>query len=283
MMKKTIFYSVLFLMMTIPSLAHGADFYFERSTKNSSSGENQLVLKLKTGRDNVNAVSGKIEIPTGVEVSKINTGSSVVLIWLDQPRPAKTVVFSGITPGGFQGDVTLFTLSYSTKLKGDDVLKVTEGEVIRNDGSGSLIVNTSKPFSFALPYTQSTSTEDKDTVAPEIFTIALGQESMSFDGSYFASFAAQDKKSGVEKYEWAHTMFFEPGMTDWQQTVSPVVLSKAVYFQKIFIKATDGEGNSRVVLVDGPYRYTLLWIGIILVLTVLCVLFFVRPSLYRSS
>jgi hypothetical protein len=282
MMKKITFYSVFLCVMFIPYFVHGADFYFERSLSNVSTGESQLVLKLKTGIDNINAVAGKVEVPEGMKVTKINTGSSAVLIWIDQPRAGKTITFSGITPGGFQGNVTLFSLGYTANKNVNKVLTVTETEVIRNNDSGSVVASKSLPFTLNSSYTQSTSTEDKDITAPEPFTIVLGQDDASFNGSYFASFAAQDKKSGVQKYEWAHTLFFSPGGGDWQETMSPVVLTKGVYFQKIFIKAIDGEGNIRVASVDGPYRYTLLWIGIILVLTVLCVLFFVRPSLYRS-
>lgn len=281
-MKKIIFYGTLLFVIFLPSLVHGADFYFEPATHNFPTGESQLVLKINTGIDSVNAVGGKIEIPEGVEVSKINTGSSAVLMWIDQPKAGKLITFSGITPGGFRGDVRLFSIGYTTKLEISQVLKVTESEVIKNDDKGTVVPSKSESFRFTLSG-QSTSTEEVDGVPPEAFVIALGKEKESFNGSYFASFVAQDKNSGVQKYEWAHTYFFSPREGDWQETQNPIVLGKMVYFQKIFVKATDGEGNERISAVSGPYRYAVLWIGIILMLTVLCVLFFVRPSLYRFS
>lgn len=279
-MKKIIFYSVLCCFGFIPSLVHGADFYFEESLNNFSTGENQIVLKLKTGIDTVNAISGKIEIPNGVEISKINTGSSAVLIWIDRPQLGKVITFSGITPGGFQGDVKLFSFGFATTSDTQAIFKVTESEVVKNDGLGTFIKSTSKPFT-AMPYQQSLTRDEKDTDSPEIFTINLGKEKESFDGAYFASFSAQDKKSGIQKYEWAHTWFLSPNSDDWQETVNPIILQKSMYFDKIFVKAVDGEGNIRISSVDGPYRYTLLWIGIILIVTVLCVLFFARSYLYR--
>ena len=283
-MKKIIFSLLILGFILVPTRTHAADFYFEQDQKNLASGEGQLVVKIRTGNDNINALSGKIEIPEGMTVSKINTGSSAILLWIEQPKPGKTILFSGITPGGFQGDARLFSMGYSIKSGTKGTLKVIEGEVSRNDGLGSVITNKSQVFSLTRLSNNSTSTEEVDVYSPEVFTVSLGTDSSMFNGAYFASFAAQDKKSGIEKYEWAHTFIFAPKPSDWSEVVSPVALTKGVYFQKIYIKAIDGEGNVRVSTIDGPYHYAVSWIRIIIGLTVLCVLFFyVRRYLYRSS
>lgn len=282
-MKKTLFSIFLLGSIVIPTHTRAADFYFEQDQKNLSSGEAQIVVKIKTGTDNINAISGKIEIPDGMTVSKINTGSSAVLLWIERPKPGNTIIFSGITPGGFQGDARLFSMGYSVKQGIKGALKVVEIEVSRNDDLGSIITGKSEIFALANLSSRNTSIEGIDVNPPEMFTISLGTDSTVFNGSYFASFAAQDKKSGVEKYEWAHTFIFAPKPSDWSEVTSPVVLTKAAYFQRIYIKAIDGEGNMRISMVNGPYYYAVLWIRIIIGLIVLCVLFFyVRRYLYRS-
>jgi len=273
-----IFVAGVLSVVCMPLYTYAADFYFENAPRTFSTGENQILLKIKTGGDSLNAVSGRIVIPDGLTIQKISTGSSAILMWIEQPKPDTVISFSGITPGGFQGDVVLFVLGYSGD--GRETIKVLDAEAIKNDGLGSIIRSTSLPFFVKESLSQNKS-EDKDLDSPEVFEVIFGKDNLLFNGAYFASFIAQDKKTGIEKYEWAHTFFTYPGETDWRKTESPLVLTKSHYIQKLFVRATDGEGNVRVVVADGPYRYAVLWIGIIMILTVLCVLFFVRPSLYR--
>ena len=270
-MMKKIFLIFTLCFLTFPTLASAAEFYFERSGKATESGEEIIVLRLKAQGEKINAVSGIIEIPPSAEILKVNTGSSAILFWIEMPRAGQSIVFSGITPGGFEGDVALFSFAIATKAPGI-TLKVTDGTVIRNDGLGTNISVTSKSL-----YTDSTPpkgliVEEKDVFSPEPFAISVTREENVFDGAYFASFVAQDKKSGVSKYEWAHTWLLSPREGDWREASSTILLSKRIYFERIFIRAVDGEGNTRMEQTVGPYRYAAIIVCVIILISALCVL-----------
>ncbi len=281
-MKKTAYIGIFIALYCIPTLVYGADFYFEQLKTLSASGENQIVLKIKTGQERVNGVAGKIEIPEGLEVSKINTGSSAVLLWVDQPQVGETISFSGVTPGGFQGDALLFSFEYTGKGSGAKTLKITDMEAVRDDGLGTTI--PVKSIGFTVRSLDSGAVSDmKDTDSPEPFNIVLGKNEDMFEGSFFASFVAQDKKTGIFGYQYAETVFLSPSDSDWKDATSPLPLKNTALIKKISVKAIDGEGNVQISTVSGPYRYTVLWIGIIIVLTLCALFFFARRYFYRSS
>lgn len=275
---------VLFLcVVSVPNLVHGATFYFDRLSEFPSNDNGQLVLTLQTGGEIINAVSGKIDIPENVDISRITLGSSAILLWLEKPKIGRTIIFSGITPGGFQGNVELLRFTFTKKGTQDVLFQVTEAEASKNDGKGSPVAVSSKPFVFGVSPGPGNQIVEKDTIPPEEFGIVLGRDSRAFDGSYFVSFATQDKGVGVERSLWAHTWFFEPDPDDWIVTESPIVLTKSSYFQKLFVKAVDFDGNERVSVLYGPFRYVLLVIGIIIILTLCALFYFARRSLFRFS
>lgn len=281
-MKKIILQTIVLCFLCLPFTVHGADFYFEQSNSLSTSGAEQIVLKVKTGQDRVNALTGKIKVPEGIEVSRINTGSSAIVLWIEQPQVGKEILFSGVTPGGFQGDMSVFSFEYSKKDKVTSVLSIVDAEAIKDDGLGTSVQIAAIPFK--VPESRSgLVNETRDTDSPEPFDIVIGKNGDTFNGSYFASFAAQDKRSGIQQYQYAQTFVFSPNDSDWAEVSSPLVLKNMALIKNISIKAIDGEGNIQISTVSGPYRYTVLWIGIIIVLTLCALFFFVRRYLYRSS
>lgn len=112
----------------------------------------------------------------------------------------------------------------------------------------------------------------KDTTPPEPFKPAISSSPDIFGGKYFISFVAQDKGTGIKRYEYASTWFFRPGAGKWLETQSPMVLSRRMLFQEVYIRAVDKSGNYRVMSTAGPYHYASLSVGIIILLCVLLLL-----------
>src|SRR5512145_2242176 len=72
------------------------------------------VIEVDAGRETINALEGTLEIPYGVLVSDIYTGSSIILFWIEKPvldREKNTISFAGLTPGGFRGRYPVFSIS----------------------------------------------------------------------------------------------------------------------------------------------------------------------------
>jgi len=227
-----------------------------------------------TGKETINALEGELLLPPEVVVKDIYTGKSAILIWINEPREAgKTILFSGISPGGFQGKHPLFTLDLEPEDTDLSQISFQSVLALKNDGAGT-----------ASPVRLSTvrGTLEEDDAPPEPFKIFVSSSPELFDGKLFASFTAQDKGTGIEKYEYAAAWIFSPGKNSWQEVQSPAVLKKADNFKRIYIRAFDKAGNVRTISTPGPYWYATLLIGLIILICVLLYAkrFFSSPQRY---
>ncbi len=272
-MKKILFIA---LIVFLPISANAAEFYFEYPEK-VVAGETVVSVKLDTQGESINAVSGALVLPAGAEISNILTGSSMISLWIEAPKLQNgQVVFSGITPGGIRGDVEIFSMVLGKE--GAFTMEVRDAETFKNDESGtSVLVSSKKSVIKVLPGTGKPFSLD-DSISPELFVPLIGESEDLYKGAPFVSFLAQDKESGIKGYEWASTAFLSPNDEEWAPAQTPLLIPKASYASKIYIKAIDNAGNERVVVIAAPYRYAAFGVGGILMALaiVLCVLSFSR-------
>ena len=284
MIMKTLFLYLLALFV-LPLSSYGATFHFSSIQNIPQGGEGVIVFGVDTLGEKINAVSGEIIVPGGVEIQKIITGNSVIVLWLEKPAlSGNKIVFSGMTPGGFQGDVELFSFVVQPTTQYPLPFTLSALEAYKNDEEGTATKTMAKTFVLRPSYGDGTEVVFDDTVPPEDFAPVIATDPSLFDGKPFISFVAQDKGVGVARYEWASSYLFSPDEEDWRSAESPLLLSSGLLWQKIHIRAIDEMGNTTVVSVGAKRHYALLWFGGIILLLVLCVLFsFARPSSYRSS
>ncbi len=216
-----------------------------------------------TKGESINAIEAVVHIPTGINIQNINTGHSAVLIWIQSPQldnNARTISFSGISPGGFQGKQDLF--SFTGDLTEGDLSRFQYSAVsaYKNDGSGSSTPVEISAIPAEIP---------QDISPPEPFKPVIGSSQDLFNGQRFVSFATQDKDLGVSKYEFASTWLFNPSGGDWQVVTSPQELKSLDLFKKIYIRASDSAGNYRIGEINGPYYYATLIFGTIIIVCVL--------------
>ncbi len=257
-MKKTL--SIIIVFIFLPIFAHAST----------------ASIKVDTHNVSINTIEGTVVIPRNISISKINDGNSVILFWI---KPASldvqtnTVYFAGLTPGGFAGVQTIFSIIGDFKL--DDLKDVIFKDVsaFKNDGKGT---PTKVKMSAVV------GTDTVDSISPEVFKPIISKSEEIFDNNRFISFATQDKGVGIDHYEYKTTFAFfgEPDKENWQIVDSPVELSITSLFQKIFIKAVDRSGNERLQSTVGPYFYylwSLIWV--IILSLVICVLSYMRRFL----
>lgn len=260
-MKKIILALVIF---SFPIASHAAEFYFDAD-------ESKASVRMDTEGETINAVSGEVPL-VGMSVSPVLlTNSSSIVIWIEGPVFEEGKIrFSGITPGGFRGDIELFSISILEGYKGE--LRVVSGAAHLNDDKGTPAKTVSAPSFVDF---RGTSQKREDSVAPERFEPVLGKSEDIRNGAYFVSFYTVDKDTGIKGYEWSAS-FFKP-RSGWQPAEMPLFPAKSAYFKRIYIKATDLAGNERVEVVSGPY-YLLTIFGVIIlgILAALCVLSFSR-------
>ncbi|MBX4206367.1 hypothetical protein KW784_01085 [Candidatus Parcubacteria bacterium] len=229
-------------------------------------------LMVKAGRESVNALEATLTLPPGMGVDQLYDGNSALLIWVKRPaydEASRTISFSGIAPGGFSGEKMI--LSFSGSFEAEDLSSISFSGVaaFKNDGSGG-----SAPVTFSVvPFEVA-----RDELPPVPFVLTISSSPAIFEGRRFVSFAAQDKGTGIERYEYATTWLLPPGERDWKPGDSPIPLSRSMLFQNISVRALDRAGNAAEASTAGPYRYPS--IGIIITA---CALLLLRRSLRSRS
>ncbi len=226
-------------------------------------------LNIDTESQNINVLEGTISVPANITVSSIQTGNSVVLIWIESPAfstDTHQIHFSGLIPGGFIGEGKI--LSFEGNFSDVDISKfsVTNALALKNDGEGTKANVKFKIISGEVKV---------DTESPDPFSIIISEDTEVFGGKPFISFLAQDKNSGIDHYESNTSFFGIPRKSGWSSVTSPKVLTTADLWKKIYIKAIDKNGNERVSTINGPfYSKAVLLLSILCIICIVCVPFF---------
>ncbi len=243
----------IFLSIFAPKFAFGAEFIASSSAKNINIGDQfEVSILLDAQGENINAVGGTIAYPANLlELKEIRDGNSLVNFWVDKPADTRDgVVFSGITPGGYAGQSgPIFSLIFVSKEAGQGGITLKSGQLLKNDGSGSETRFTVSDFKFSAVQNEKTALmtvpEIKDTAPPESFVPEIGQDPAIFLGKWFVAFAAEDKGSGITRYEVKESKYIIFDLSKWNQAESPYLLSDQNLESYIFVKAIDKSGNER--------------------------------------
>ncbi|MBI3638284.1 hypothetical protein HY227_00895, partial [Candidatus Wolfebacteria bacterium] len=138
--------------------ARAARLFLETDVKNIGNDRQiESVLKLDPQNQSINAVEGKISFSDNLKLIFVNDGDSIVDLWIQKPiLKNNEISFSGIMPGGYNGDLSPFwnggrpgkilTLFFAADKVGDGEIKLNDSRALLNDGSGtpaSLSINNS--------------------------------------------------------------------------------------------------------------------------------------------
>ncbi len=266
--KTIILFSVLYLMFS--ATAEAAQLNLISQVQEVGVGNQfKIDLMLDAEGQDINAVEGKIIFPKNLlELKEIIDGDSIINLWVEKPKlyilnSESYVSFSGIIPGGFSGVLSpyykgykpgnVFSLMFLTKRKDSGAVEIKNAQVLLNDGNGTPAKTTISNFQFLIskqaPIFQSPVAQTKDTNPPELFTPEVSRDQNVFDGKWFLVFAAQDKGSGIDRYEAQEIWSRDPNKNNWQIVESPFVLEDQSRTSYIFVKAIDRAGNQRIVVV----------------------------------
>jgi len=251
---------------------------FDSKTTQAQVDKNfEVTLFVNTEQENINAFEGKIIFPNDLlDLKEIRDGNTIVNFWVERPHKEQgtgdkkqgEIAFSGITPGGYEGEKgLLFSAVFRALREGDGVLEVKDVKALLNDGKGTPARLSLSPFKFIV------SKEDplvpgllipapEDIEPPESFKPEIARDSTIFDGKWFLVFATQDKASGVDHYEILETRSGIVGtwikrQGTWMKAESPYVLQDQNLRSWIYVKALDKTGNERIAVVKP--RYPLKW------------------------
>lgn len=245
MIKKFLLIIIFFL---IPSISFGAVLYFNQSKQD---GLIRVDLLLNRQGKNINAIEGEFLFDHSIiSIKDIIYGNSPVTFWVEKPNEFKDGVirFSGIIPNGlFNGEEAILSVLFFSNSKGQTDLNLKNVLLFENDGKATSIPVSLKPITLSLSETEQDYYLD-DNIPPDDFNILLSTSTAIFDGKYFISFLAQDKGSGISKYE-----IKEGFWGDFKEGMSPYLLENQSLKKKIYVRAYDKNGNMRISEFDAVY------------------------------
>ena len=273
---KNFFVIILTAVWLVPAVSLAAEISLNGEKNNFVPNEDFLVqVFLDTQNTPVNAVEGTVVFsPDLLALKEIRDGNSSVNFWVERPHSAGAgkVAFSGITTGGFSGPkMFLFSLVLEAQKIGIDSIGFHDIQVLANDGQGTQIPTTEIPFAFSVSAGSNGSPENlgiKDTDPPENFVPLIGSDPSIFAGKYFLAFSTVDKGVGIDHYAVRESFWGLGGA--YIPAESPYLLKDQTLKSKIYVKATDRNGNERIVELPAQnklaYFLQYLILGIILVI-----------------
>lgn len=228
------FFIFIFVFFFLTHPAHAAQFYFKVADDPSS--RISIPVYIDTEGERLNAFEGTVTLMgNDSHVVRVEDAGSIVTVWLEHPQAGASIRFSGISPGGYQGEQgTLFTIVLEGKATAE--LSFSEVRAYRNDGEGTEAQSHTE--SATVVFGEKQQTEEIDTQQPESFSVVLARDSVSFDGKKVLIFAAHDKGKGIAGYDVCEGIF------SCVRGDSPYVIQNE-QTGMFFVRAYDYDGNVR--------------------------------------
>lgn len=260
--------------------AHAASFSVSVDKDQITISESVRVdVFIDSENEQINTIAGTLAVDSAiVEVDKILIGNSMVTFWVDQPTitpQSGTIVFSGVVPGGITTEKGyLFSVIMTGKKSGELPISIVSPTVLLHDGNGTKVNTVVK--NITIPVVSGGVSNQKsyaviDTVAPEPFEITRTRDSALFDNTWFIVFTAQDKGSGIDRYEICESL-----ISKCIQEKSPYQLSRQSNWYFITVRAFDNQDNMQVAfLVSKNIKITIASV-IILGILVMIYVFFIK-------
>jgi len=230
-----------------------AKLYFDTSQNSVQAGELlEVTLMVDTEGEVINAIEGSTSFSPNLVLKQIRSGNSLMGLWIDSPREeGDKVVFSGIIPGGYLGEIgpkwegvhpgRIFSLLFEVKEGGEAWVQVSrESTVLLNDGKGSetyVAIEDAKIKVLEGKEANVIDWEDKENPEPFKPVIELFP-----DGLYYLIFVTQDKGSGIAYYD------VREGEGSFVTVESPYLLENQHLDVPITVRAVDKNGNKRLAL-----------------------------------
>lgn len=252
--------TILFSFFALPSLAFSAQIEIKQIDTIRVGDEVRVDFLIKAEEDVLNAIEGKISYPNDLlDLVLVYDSESMIDMWVEKPiLKNNEIVFSGIIPGGFDYEGSLFSIFFKAKTIGNGSIYFNEIKAFRHDGNGSEInVNTNTINISILPSNGENKSISSllainDGEKPEPFTPLIQKDKNLFDNKWFLVFDSKDKISGIDYFEIREVTennIFGYGQNDtgWYRSESPSLLKDQSLKSIIYVKAVDRAQNMRVV------------------------------------
>ena len=249
----------VFAFFSLSSEAFAARLFFETEMTEVGVGqEMEIVLYLDSEGETVNALEGTVQVPGLLSLETIRDGNTLISFLAERPEvnEDQAIVFGGVIHGGWQGNRgRIFSFVGQTESQGSGKFTLVNAQVLLHDGKGTQATLNTEPFTLNVDETIGLTPfviDLDDREPPEPFTPLLAQDPDIFEGDYFLIFAAQDKASGIDRYEVqeARQKLLDEARGDWSPAESPYRINDQELGSFIYVRAVDRAGNIRVAVFE---------------------------------
>lgn len=270
------FFLLLFIFYFLYSFpVSAASLYLEPSAGQYGAGQifNQDIRVDNQGQS-LNAFEIYLKYPADlINVINVSLANSILGPILESPKIDQVkglIYFSGIIPGGYNGRITgdpgnsnlLANLTF--QIKTDDNLKYPQyaeiklskdSLVLLNDGLGTktnLTTNDARIEIVKKTFNQEDlllNNNQEDKSLPQILTAEIIRHPSIFNNQYFLIFSAEDKESGVKKFQIAERLNNKDNL-NWLEVSSPYLIKDQSLKSNIYLKVIDGAGNETIKIIN---------------------------------
>lgn len=282
-----VFFIIVYAILA-PVTAHGASLTLSSGTSTvSANREVKLILQLDPEGKSVNAIEGRITISGNYSIQKVIEGNTIINLWIQKPELKNSeVVFSGIIPGGYTGNLaagwdgykpgTILELYIIPRSVGQIGAVLKNARVLLNDGRGTEAPLTAHNFSASVGGETGITTaapEQKSAQPPNHFMPRIFRDPNVLDNKWLVAFATTDEQSGIDHYEIKEQysgldirQFFT--ISKWIVAQSPYKLENQERNNYVFVKAVNHENNAVIerIAPTAPvlwYENYIVWVIII--------------------
>ena len=292
-MKKTL-YIFIGLILLLPSIVQGAELRLKKAAEFINVGDTfDIILVIDTEGEAINAVEAVLRYSDNLKLENISDGNSIINLWISKPKPGSrnsesgfaakesrresefslpgkledgknSVFLAGLIPGGIktaEGVVLNFTFKSMSGGRAD--IEIEDAKVFANDSEASEAKIKTANLNFEIKNNQTTALQGQklilDFLPPDEFMIYFSRDKNVFNNSWFISFNAQDKGSGISHYEIRERFLGLFG--SWKEGESPYQLSYQSLFDIIEVRAVDNVGRERTERLIPARLYTLWFVA----------------------
>jgi hypothetical protein len=273
----------LFLLLPITMYAQSLNLISPKTSYNV--GDSFVVsLSINTNNKPINTISGTVRAPNDkFQISDVRYGNSIITLWVEKPSlniSAGTIVFAGGIPGGYNGsNGPILSFAVKAKISGSALISLDNFSVLLNDGLGTALSNLNlsklnltinkapppapKPKKAEPVKEPEVYIPPPDIIAPEDFMPVVSRHPDIAENSFFVSFFAVDKDSGISHYEIRENPKILTRITSKFDKIgkgeTPYILKIQYWPSEIVVRAYDQAGNIREEKIVKPIHPILMW------------------------
>jgi hypothetical protein len=255
-------YIALLAFMTISAFSHAATIVIDSPAKTSPNASPILVrIMLDPEKDILSGMSGNFSFPTDLfTLGTISTESSIVSLWIKQPKVSNEIyldgrthiAFEGIFPGGYDGvrspyyygvkPGVIFSVMLIPKSKGEGVLMVDDVllNAYNSEATPLPAVSTANTIENpALTGEYLTAKTPMKEVVSSTLTTFIARDTLVNNNAWYVMVNEREQKSSIEKIYVAETEEYHASLVEeyaWHKEEVPYVLRNQQRTKYVHVK-----------------------------------------------